>query len=76
MKTLIFALALCMPLGYSMSSRSVEEQNLVYICTGPKAKVYHKTKNCKGLSTCSGSIKEISLESAKSMKRRAGRICY
>ena len=47
----------------------------VYICTGPKAKVYHKYKDCKGLNRCSGDIVAISLEKAKKT-RRACKICY
>ena len=47
----------------------------VYICTGPKAKVYHRSRSCKGLKKCSGSIKAVSVLDAKSMGRRACRIC-
>jgi len=47
----------------------------VYICTGPKAKVYHSTPKCKGLNQCSGEIKAVSYESVKN-RRMACRICY
>lgn len=47
----------------------------VYICTGPKAKVYHSTSKCRGLNRCSGDIKSISLKEAKK-SRRACKICY
>lgn len=45
----------------------------VYICTGPYAKVYHSTLNCRGLSNCSGNIVETS---ESSTNRRACRICF
>ncbi len=44
----------------------------VYICTGPKAKVYHSTPRCKGLEKCSGSIKKIPKSSTH---RRPCKIC-
>lgn len=47
----------------------------VYICTGPKAVVYHKTKNCKGLSKCSDDVVSVSLEKI-SKTRRPCKICY
>lgn len=49
--------------------------NTVYICTGPKAKAYHSTLNCRGLSKCSSDIKTITLTEAKKIKRRACKIC-
>lgn len=58
--------------GDTYTSKNNKE---VYICTGPKAKVYHKYKDCKGLRNCSGDIKAVSLEQAKK-SRRACRICY
>lgn len=50
--------------------------SVVYICTGPKAETYHKSKCCRGLNRCSGSIKAISMVKAKEMGRRACKICY
>lgn len=52
-----------------------DKSDTVYICTGPKAKVYHKYNDCRGLERCSGEVKEISLEKAKKI-RRPCRICY
>lgn len=48
----------------------------VYICTGPTAYAYHKTKTCRGLPRCSGEIKEISLVQAKNDNRKACKLCY
>ena len=47
----------------------------VYICTGPKAVVYHKTKDCRGLSKCSDDVVSVSLEKI-SKTRRPCKICY
>ena len=48
----------------------------VYICTGPRATVYHKTDECKGLLRCSRAIESIPLEEAENMGRRPCRLCY
>lgn len=77
MKRFILAFALCLPffcanIGYSTNSKA----EMVYICTGPKSKVYHKSSNCKGLNSCSREINKVTLDKAKSMNRRACKICY
>ena len=56
----------------SCSTAEAANGGEVYICTGPKAKVYHTSPNCKGLNKCSGSVKKVS---RSSVKRRACRIC-
>lgn len=50
--------------------------SVVYICTGPKAAVYHRTKHCSGLNRCSGDIVSVSLSKAKGMGRRPCKKCY
>lgn len=65
----------CTVLPSMEKDNTVKESTTVYICTGPKAKVYHQYKNCKGLRRCSGDIKAVSLDQAKK-SRRACRICY
>ena len=67
------AILLALALSFCASTPS---GNYVYICTGPKATVYHKTSDCRGLNRCSGSIKKVSEAQAKSMKRRRCQICY
>lgn len=62
-------------LGFEGDTNVYNHNKTVYICTGPKAKVYHKYKDCRGLRNCSGDIKAVSLEQAKK-SRRACRICY
>jgi len=41
----------------------------VYICKGPSSKRYHYKKTCRGLNACSTKIYEVSLSSAKELKR-------
>ncbi len=49
---------------------------MVYICTGPYAKVYHSSPSCRGLNRCSGDVRTIRLKSAQNMGRKACKICY
>lgn len=46
---------------------------LVYICV--TGKVYHSTKDCRGLSNATHKIKAVSLSEAQKT-RRACKICY
>lgn len=69
MKTILLSIVLSFCASTSTNS-------YVYICTGPKAKVYHRTTRCSGLNNCSGSIKKITVAQAKQMGRRACRKCY
>ena len=49
----------------------------VYICDSANALVYHKTKDCEGLTNCTHEIKIISLYDAKNTyNRRACKVCY
>ncbi len=41
----------------------------VYICTGKYSKKYHYVSDCRGLSNCKSSIKEVSLNDAKNIGR-------
>ena len=69
-------LLLSLTLSVFAISTSCKIEETVYICTGPKAEVYHARKNCRGLNKCSGSIKTISLSKAVQMGRRACKICW
>lgn len=53
-----------------------KSDKIVYICDGPKAKVYHSSPNCRGLNRCSGNIVKVSVSKAKEMGRRPCKICY
>lgn len=60
--------------GFSscVSADAANESGYVYICTGPKAKVYHSTPECSGLKKCSGTVKKVQRSSTK---RRGCRKC-
>ena len=70
MKTLFPALLLAATLFVS------DAENKVYICTGPKSECYHKSSTCRGLSKCSGQVKQVTLKEAQQLHRRACKICY
>ena len=72
MKRLLLSLTLS---AFAIST-SCKNEETVYICTGPKAEVYHARKNCRGLNRCSGSSKMVSLAKAIEMGRRACKICW
>ena len=60
-----------------LSSFSLESSpSTVYICTGPKAKVYHSSSTCRGMNRCSGEVVGVSLAKAKKMGRRECKICW
>lgn len=61
---------------FLLSFLTTSSTQKVYICTGPTAYAYHKYRTCRGLNRCTGEIKQISLEQAKSEKRRACKICF
>ena len=77
MKKLMLVIALCAPfVSVAVGHSNVSNPQIVYICTGPQSKVYHSSSRCKGLSKCSKEIKKVTLEKAKSMNRRACKMCY
>lgn len=56
-------------------SVSYAQSKTVYVCTGPSAKTYHSTSECRGLSRCSKEVKSVTLEKAQKMQRRSCRVC-
>lgn len=72
MKKVALLFLFCLPL---LSMKVDAPEKKVYICTGPKATVYHATPKCKGLNRCSGKVIAVSFEGIKG-KRRACKICY
>lgn len=75
MKTLILS-ALAFILSGQVSTEVKTKEATVYICTGPKATKYHATQTCRGLSRCSGNIKQLSVSSAKAKGFTPCKICY
>lgn len=61
--------------SYNNISTNNSKDN-VYICTGTQSKRYHKTEDCIGLSKCSRSIEEISIEEAEELGRTPCGYCY
>ena len=55
------------------TSEISSSEQLVYICV--TGKVYHSTKDCRGLSNSTHKIKSVSLSEAQKT-RRACKICY
>lgn len=77
MKKLILALFMAFVANglNAHESSLLEQQTKVYICTGSSATTYHSIKNCRGLSACKSSVKEITLDQAVAMKRKPCKIC-
>ncbi|WP_281798523.1 hypothetical protein [Prevotella pallens] len=75
MRTLILS-ALALILSGQVSTEVKTKEATVYVCTGPKAKKYHATQTCRGLNRCSGSIRQLSVSSAKAKGFTPCRICY
>ena len=48
----------------------------VYICTGPQSKRYHLTSNCRGLGSCSGEIKRVTVTQAQQLGRTPCKWCF
>lgn len=80
MKKILFSVIISISpvIGFGVDKFPFNDNNAqyVYICTGPKSKTYHKYDDCKGLKRCSKDIVKVSLDKAKSMKRRACKLCY
>jgi len=57
----------------SFTSETTSSDTTVYICV--TGKVYHSTRDCRGLSNATHKIKAVSLSEAKKT-RRACKVCY
>lgn len=60
----------------AVSNVPAPKADYVYICTGPKSKCYHKTKNCQGLDRCSKEVIKVTKAYAIDQGRRECRWCY
>lgn len=72
MKTLLLSLMLL--LGGSYTTEVAD--TYVYVCTGPYAKRYHKTKTCGGLRNCSETIVKVTLKEAVADGKTQCQRCY
>ncbi len=59
-----------------MPTTQKTNETMVYICTGPMSKRYHKTSSCRGLKSCSDEIEKVSVDHAKKMGRTPCKWCY
>lgn len=48
---------------------------VVYVCDGFSSKRYHSVEDCYGLSRCSGTILEMTVEEAENIGRTPCRLC-
>jgi hypothetical protein len=79
MKNLLLSFLVLGALGFSSEPAAYPSKTAdqVYICLGPYAKVYHQSKECRGLRACTHEIKSVSLSDAVGVyKRRKCKICY
>ena len=71
---LVFLIVGAIPQVYTNgTNKFYYSELLVYICV--TGKVYHSTRECKGLSNATHKIKAVSLSEAQKT-RRACEICY
>lgn len=80
MRHLLLLLATITLVACGGSEKKQEEKHpegdMVYICTGRYSECYHCDEDCRGLSNCRASIKEITIEEAEEMGRRPCGYCY
>lgn len=75
-KILAFAIMLLMAAGGIDAQQTRSESTMVYICTGKASKRYHRTDECRGLDSCTGTIQLVAIEKARKLGRTPCRICY
>lgn len=75
-KRLTILLFCCVSFISANSTETVQASGTVYICTGPKAYAYHRTRVCSGLNKCSSSVISVSDSKAKAMGRHRCNKCY
>lgn len=75
MRTLLIAVLLLAG-SPSIITQEKETATYVWICTGKSAYSYHNNRGCRGLNRCRASIKKVTIEKARSMKRTPCDICY
>lgn len=76
---IVLGILIAIPFNDDASNKNISINNSkdnVYICTGSQSKKYHKTEDCIGLSKCSRSIEEMSIEEAKELGRTPCGYCY
>jgi hypothetical protein len=75
--TFLAALFLVTSAGNSYPVKQVYADEEVYICVSGNAKVYHRIRECHGLSPCTHTIKKVKeSEAIRDYNRRACKVCY
>ena len=54
----------------------IRKERVVYVCTGPSAKKYHRIRTCRWLDNCSGEIEELTIERAEARGKHPCKGCY
>lgn len=62
-------------MAFALLSLAVNAET-VYVCTGPKAKRYHKTGACMGLGSCSKEIVAVDRTTAENRGKTPCKVCY
>lgn len=60
----------------SLNNTIANRETYVYVCTGPNAKKYHSTSECRGLKNCSKEVKTVTLSYALEKGKTKCGICY
>lgn len=61
----------------ALDNYSSESQgSKVYVCTGTRSQCYHRVETCRGLESCRGEIRLVTLKAAQSLGRRECKMCY
>ncbi|MBK8243280.1 MAG: hypothetical protein IPK88_07635 [Saprospiraceae bacterium] len=72
--TFFITISCCSSPGSDNNSK--KENNVCFVCMGPKSKVYHLVKVCDGLDKCSTPIDQVTIDFAEDeLNRRACKLC-
>lgn len=52
------------------------DEEIVYVCAGTSSTCYHRIEDCRGLKTCSTTIRQVALRAAQILGRRQCKMCY
>lgn len=72
----LLSFMLCCFISIPNTALSDASSTYVWVCMGKSAYSYHCNRGCSGLNRCKASIKKVTLEKARSMKRTPCDICY
>lgn len=77
LRTILFAaLFVSGTAGTALYNRVATSTAAVYLCMSQSSYAYHKTNKCGFYNQCKASRKEVTLQEAKDMGRKACKGCY